>query len=238
MMARIAVVVLTMAVALSTFGVAVLIVPVCAVGGLPLASSCPARVDESGAARTAALAMRRSGLEAEIAVLQRRVAALPSCEREATAAQPVTPLTPIIEPAADPPPSAPPPGLDENRWRERDVTMLEGCWALDSSYTMVDGRTGRQRGVRSWKMCFDAQGRGSETQIFTDGSRCEGPISARFQSDGRLRIDENADVPCADGTMITRRRTTCRRVAGDRAECQNMHPSVPSSAPVAVTFRR
>ena len=240
---------LAVAVALVTTVVAALLLPACSLGGLTLSNACRALDEGPDTALQDDLAVRRATLEAEIAVLQRRVAALPACQRvDAAAPQFAVPEPPAAPPAEPPPTSAPPSvrpprpepprGLDEERWRDRDLTMLKGCWSLDSSYTMVDGRTGRPRGVRSWQMCFDSQGRGQETQIFTDGARCAGPITAQFQANGRLRVDENTDVPCGDGSRITRRRTTCQIAAGGRAQCQNMHPAHPSLPPSNVTLRR
>lgn len=240
-MGRVALILLPLGVALVALGLAAMILPACAVGVWPWASACPPAADAGAPDRQAALAARRAALEAEIAAAQRRIAALPACPQPVAAVEPEPEPEPI--PAIEPTPrperrSAPAAGIDEDRWRDRDVGLLEGCWNLDSDYTMVDGRTGQPRGVRRWRMCFDAQGRGQETQVFTDGATCRGPIRARFASGGALQIDEDDDVPCSDNSNILRRRTVCEIAGNGRAQCQNFHPSLPDSRRVPIILRR
>jgi hypothetical protein len=244
------------ALAVAVLAVAALLLPACGVAGLPWLDACPARADGGDAGRADALAARRAALEGEIASLRRRLAALPACPRVAAATPPAPEPPPAPPPPPEevvaaeppaarppdlrpPPPPPPPPdeGIDEDRWRDRDVSLLEGCWNLDSDYTMVDGRTGAPRPVTSWTMCFDASGVGRETQSFAGGARCEGPVRGRFVGD-RLEIDEMQDVPCSDGTRITRRRSRCSLVPGGRAACENFHPAIPDSPPVDIILRR
>jgi hypothetical protein len=241
------------ALAVVALGIAALALPACGLAGIGWLNGCPPTA-ATDPGRLDALAARRAALEGEIASLQRRVAALPACPRVAAvpAPAPTPPPAEPVEVVTAPAPAARPEGLrppepppeprpeapiDEDRWRERDVSLLEGCWNLDSDYTMVDRRTGAPRRVASWTMCFDAQGAGRETQAFSDGVRCEGPVVGRFAGD-RLEIDELRDVPCSDGTVITRRQSRCRLVPGGRAACENFHPGIPASPPVDITLRR
>jgi hypothetical protein len=232
-MRRAALIFLPVAIAVVVILTAARVLPACAVGVFPWADACLPQPDAAPAARLDALEARRAALEAEISTVQRRVAALPACRRVAR-----TPPPPAVVPQARPQrPPPPAPGLDPERWQDRDIGMLEGCWNLDSDYTMVVRSTGARRGVRSWQMCFDGRGGGRETQVFTDGTSCAGPVQARFRGD-RLDIDETQDVPCNDGTRITRRRTRCSLMPDGRASCSNMHPDFPRIPPVEVILRR
>jgi hypothetical protein len=232
-MRQAALVLLPIFIAIAAVLTAARVLPACAVGVFAWADECPAPPDRTASDRLDTLETRRAALEAEAAALQRRVAALPVCQRVAA-----PPPPPLVVPQARPErPPPPPPGLDPERWQERDIGMLEGCWNLDSDYTMVVRNTGARRGVRRWQMCFDGNGGGRETQVFTDGTSCAGPIQARFRGD-RLEIDETQDVPCNDGTRITRRRTRCSLMPDGRADCSNMHPDFPGIPPVDVILRR
>lgn len=195
---------------------AALLLPACAVGGL---GACPPVPEVASAGRIDDLRARRAALEAEAAALARRLAALPAC---------VPPVTAAVPPAQDIPP---------DRWARRDIGLLEGCWSLDSDYAMQD-RTGRVVRVESWQMCFGADGRGRQTQVFTDGTRCEGGIDGRFTEAGALQLADRGNVPCSGGHHIIARVGTCTLTPEGRATCENRHPSMPDQPPHTVTLRR
>lgn len=139
------------------------------------------------------------------------------------AACPPPPPPPAAQPAP-PPPSAPPPRADlpEERWRQRDLSMLEGCWNLDSDYAIRDRATGVVSRVRSWQMCFDRNGQGQQTLIYENGVRCEAPAVARFEQDTFV-IDDTQNVQCNNRSFIYQRRATCHRMSDQRAQCESVH---------------
>lgn len=221
-MVRAALIGLPLLVAAAALGLAMLILPACAVG-LSFADACPPVQDPAPQARLDTAAAHRAALEAEIAALQRRVAALPQC---------TAPVAALPETPPDPPRD-----IAEDRWNERDIGLLEGCWRLDSDYEMQRGRGGPVLRVRDWQMCFDAAGRGEQTQTFTDGTNCQGGITGAFGEDGRLRISDNGNVPCNNG-FIERRVGTCTLTPEGRARCTNRHPHLRDHPPHDVVLRR
>lgn len=149
------------------------------------------------------------------------------------------PPTPPPTPPRPPTPPTPPPRSDlpADRWDRGDVSMLEGCWNLDSNYTIRDVRTGRISRVRSWRMCFDRNGRGTQTLIYENGTRCEAPVEGSFA--GReLRLNDVDDVQCSDGSYIYRRLATCQRVSDTRATCTSRQPGSPQGGTSTYTLQR
>jgi hypothetical protein len=146
--------------------------------------------------------------------------------RAACPPPPPAPLPPAPRSAqpAPTPPAAPPPRADlpEERWRQRDLSMLEGCWNLDSDYSIRNRVTGIVTRVRSWQMCFDRNGRGRQTLVYENGVRCDAPAVARFEQDTFV-IDDTQDVQCDDRSRIFQRRAICRRVSDQRAQCDSVH---------------
>lgn len=241
-MVRAALIGIPLVLAVAAMALAALLLPACALGGLTWAQACPPAADAAAPDRQAALAARRAALESEIAALQRRVAAIPPCPRVA-AAPPAPPAEPPPEPPPEvaqqtpPPPEVvptprperrpePPREIDEERWRDRDVSLLEGCWNLDSDYRLQDRQTGVINRVRTWQMCFDANGRGRQTLVFTDGTRCESPVSGRFAGSGSLQIDDGDDVACTNGSSIFRRESTCTLNGRGGADCQSRQRAI------------
>lgn len=199
----------------AALGLAALVLPACAIGVFAFADSCPPVADPAPRARIEAAASRRAALEAEIAALQRRVAALPQCP---------APVAALPEPA--PPPAAPPRDIPEERWNERDISLLDGCWRLDSDLRFTDVNTRQVSRVRSWRMCFDEAGNGRQTIVMANGTRCEAPVRGRFTDSGALRISDLSDVRCADRaqTTIFRRVATCTLNRNGRADCVSRQP--------------
>jgi hypothetical protein len=210
-----ALIVLPVALLALTLGTAALVLPACAVGVWPFADFCPPARAAAPAARVADVAARRAVLEAEVAALQRRVAALPVC----------------------PPPRAEPEGIDAERWEDRDVGLLEGCWTLDSDMSIRDVSTQRASPVRSWRMCFDADGTGSQELVFENGVICEGPVGARFAESGALTLDDMQNVECDSGFAIFRRVSDCR-LDGQQAACTSDQPYDPRGGQSRFTLRR
>jgi hypothetical protein len=160
--------------------------------------------------------------------------------------QPDPPPPPPQEPPPEPPPPPPPPPpappqraeLPQDRWDRGDLSMLQGCWNLDSDYRTRDVDTGRIDTVRSWRMCFDAGGRGRQTMIYSNGRRCEGPVAGRFEGQ-TLIIDDTADLPCQDRYRVLHRVGRCERAGDDRAECVTRSLNAPrGGAGSRFTLRR
>jgi hypothetical protein len=212
-----ALIVLPAAVLVLTIATAALVLPACAVGVFPFADACPPVRAAAPADRVAAASARRAALEAEVAALQRRVAALPACPPR----------------RVDPPPE----GIDPERWEDRDLGLLEGCWNLDSDMSIRDVGTGRASPVRSWRMCFDASGSGTQELVFENGVVCEGRVEAAFAASGALGLDDMADVQCDTGFRIFRRVSDCR-LDGRQAACTSDQPYDPRGGRSRFTLRR
>jgi hypothetical protein len=203
------------------------ILPACAVGVFDWANACPPAREVAASDRRDALEARRAALEAEIAALQRRVAALPACRRVAAAPPPPPPVVvPTARPErAPPPPPEPPRDIDRERWEDRDISLLEGCWDLDSNFETVSAG-GQRYPVDSWSMCFDANGNGSQNfRAFRDRIPCNGPVRGRFDPDGRMSIDFVRDAECRGGGRILRREATCELTPEGRARCSSIRES-------------
>lgn len=178
---------------------------------------------------------RRAVLEDRVGRLERQLAGLPAC--------------PPPEPPPPPPPEPPPPpppepeeepdlGLDADRWDEQDEALLEGCWALASDYQVQDRETGAISTVASWEMCFDAEGRGDQRMVMTDGRVCASDVDASFTEDGSLQVHDQSNVECDNNSYIYRRIMTCTLEPNGEAACDPYQPEVDSrSSEVRITRR-
>jgi hypothetical protein len=193
------------------------LMPACglSVGGLlgftfcsgPMVAMGPAPGLGAAIAREAVL--RRQVHELELALLQRPACAAPS----------------------------PPEDLPEDRWQERDLTMLEGCWTLETpNFTTQDVKTGEVSDVKSWEMCFDRDGRGQEELGYADGRSCKSALTAAFAPDGKLVIREPANVDCGGGNYLYRSNYACLRVDAAHAQCEGHQPEIDRRYQVG--FRR
>lgn len=120
------------------------------------------------------------------------------------------------------------PPLPEDRWRARDLSVLEGCWILghNVAITRKDMRTGRivdHCTAVAGRLCFDRAGNGTNDQRTVcpvePSVTCTAPLTAQFAADGTLRARQpqvqcrGADVAWMSQTM------TCRRVNETTAVC-------------------
>lgn len=133
---------------------------------------------------------------------------------------------PERRPPPPPPPQAQPPrDIDEERWRDRDISLLEGCWDLDSNFETVEAGN-RRYPVSSWQMCFDAQGNGQQNFIaFRDRKPCAGPVRGAFQPSGQMSINFVRDATCRPVGNIVRRSSTCTLTPDGRAQCTSIRAS-------------
>lgn len=172
---------------------------------------------------------RRAALEDRLRGLERRLAGLAACPPPEPVAGPEPPAQAQAEPE--------PEGLDEKRWREKDISLLEGCWALASNYRLRDRRTGSVTGVATWEMCFDAEGNGDQRLVQTDGRECTGDVSASFGEDGQLGINDPANVRCTGGFHIYRRMMTCTLEPNGEAACESRQPEIGGRSNVRIMRR-
>ena len=174
--------------------------------------------------KLAELAKRRSDLEREIADKESELALL---QCAAVAEEPRLPeLLPEPETA----------GIDEDDWNARDVSLLEGCWDLESNFSTTNRQTGVRSRYNVWRMCFDANGVGREDMRSESGSTCSGPVSGRFDANGSLVIEQPANLQCSDGGFIYRMRGQCALNQEGTANCALLQPEVGGTADVE--FRR
>ena len=134
-----------------------------------------------------------------------------------------------------PPPAAPSPDLPQERWDNKDITMLDGCWHKYTNLVTTDLHTGRDDAVHEWKLCFGGTGHGHQTIIWNDGRRCEGDLRAKFATDGALDLRDVSH--CHGSRNMLPEESTCRRLDDHEAECDmrdlegphaGMHEAVPS----------
>lgn len=223
MFGRMSIVLASLALLAVTAVAALLILQSCALrsGLLPpaLAGYCP----DAGA--RAAVAGRIEALRERQAVLTRQIV---QAERE-LAAIPCQAVHAVPEPA----PAAP--GIDEAAWRAGDLGLLEGCWSLDSNYRVENLGTGAITEYTEWRMCFDGSGQGRGTMRATNGTTCEGAVGARFDGEGRLIMQEGANLTCSDSTFIYRRDLSCALAGDGFATCTQSQSDVGRS--VALRLR-
>jgi len=128
---------------------------------------------------------------------------------------------PQPQPQPHPPPPPPPPGprsLDPDRWNRRDLSMLEGCWHRYTNMTTRNLTTGEMMSVREWKICFNRQGQGEETIVWTDGQSCRNRMQAQFNPDGDVHMRDLERCRSAQGSLVLGE-WVCHRVSDTEASC-------------------
>lgn len=149
---------------------------------------------------------------------------------QAAAPKPAPPPPPSSPPVPSAPPQPPPP-LPADKWANKDLSALQGCWDLGHEAPTVMGRTG---GVRSQeecttkvgRICFDANGHGVREQTIScpraGTMSCRAPVVGRFTADGIFQTTQR-DVDCQGGSNATwvGRTLSCRRVDDTQAACRD-----------------
>ncbi|MBL8835440.1 MAG: hypothetical protein JNL66_04300 [Alphaproteobacteria bacterium] len=140
---------------------------------------------------------------------------------------PPTPAAPAVPPPTPPPVSPQPPAtprsdIPAERWQNREVALMQGCWNRITNMR-VRRISGEEFPVRSWRMCFDENGNGTQDLVWENGTQCHGQVRARFLPDGRLELEE-AEAPCSDGSRNLRAQTECTRAADGTADCDRYIP--------------
>ncbi len=136
-----------------------------------------------------------------------------------------------VEVAKPPPPvAAAPAPLPADRWAQKDLGMLQGCWRLgkDTRGNMgVGGGRSETCAVRAGRICFQADGRGErQTSAMCPGTgaiQCVAPITARFRNDNTLGTTQPAVrcSPAATSWTGGPNNLTCRRVSDALAICRD-----------------
>ena len=139
-----------------------------------------------------------------------------------------------VEPPKPPPPPPPvakePAPLPADRWAQKDLGLLQGCWRLgrDTQGNMgVGGGRFETCAVKAGRLCFQADGRGErQTSAICPGTgtiRCVAPITARFGNDNTLGTTQPAVRcnPAATSWTGPPNNLTCRRVNDALAICRD-----------------
>ena len=135
------------------------------------------------------------------------------------------------------PPEPDPDSLDAEKWEEKDISVLEGCWDLSSDYRLRDRNTGERVSVESWEMCFDSTGNGGQQIVMSDGAECTADTLASFLEDGRLQISDLDNVQCTGGFYIYRRIMRCELESNGEAACISQQPETGSRSELRITSR-
>lgn len=152
--------------------------------------------------------------------------------------KPVEPPKPVVPPPKPvelpkPPPIAaappPPPPLPADRWAQKDLGMLQGCWRLGRD---TEGNIGVAGGtqrcaVNAGRICFGSNGSGERRTTAncpgTGTITCTAPITARFGNDNTLGTTQ-PPVRCSPTQTSWNgppNSLTCRRVSDTLAICRD-----------------
>ena len=109
--------------------------------------------------------------------------------------------------------------LDAEKWAQKDLSVLEGCWSLASDFSVEDIVTHEVTEVASLEMCFDENGNGETHMVMTGGVECEGEVLATYLESGMLQINDTDDIHCTDGSYILRGTAECELEPNGEAAC-------------------
>ena len=166
-----------------------------------------------------------SKLAAELTALEGDI------KRRLAECKPVEPPKPPPKPppVAQAPPPPPPAPLPADRWAQKDLTMLQGCWRLGRDTRGSIDLSGRSEAcdIKAGRICFGTNG-GGERQTTalcpsTGTITCSAPITARFGNDSTLGTTQPA-VPCNPAKAHWNgppNGLTCRRVSDTLALCRD-----------------
>src|SRR5476649_1072863 len=151
----------------------------------------------------------------------------PSPPKSQSPPSPAPAPTPTPTPA--PAPAAQP--LPVDRWANKDLTVLQGCWNLGRDAPTVvatSSFTRRQEDctAKAGRICFDANGHGEREQTISCPSSgtmsCRAPVTGQFGADGTFGTTQ-PDVTCtgASTARLVGRTLSCRRVDDAHASCRD-----------------
>ncbi len=127
-------------------------------------------------------------LAAELAALEAEL------RRRLAQCKPVEPPKLPPPPPPKPPPVAqtPPPPLPADRWAQKDLGMLEGCWRLgrETRGSLTFGNRAELCDIKAGRICFGTNGSGERRSTAvcpsTGTITCTAPLTARFGNDSTL----------------------------------------------------
>ncbi|MDI1287657.1 MAG: hypothetical protein PSV46_24955 [Reyranella sp.] len=166
-------------------------------------------------------------LAAELAALEADI------KRRLAQCKPVEPPKPPPLPKPAPPPVVqappPPPPLPADRWAQKDLTMLQGCWRLgrDTRASIALGARSETCEVKAGRICFQGNGSGQRetTSVCpaTGPLRCVAPVTARFGNDATLGTSQPVVRCDVAGTSWNgpENSLTCRRINDALAICRD-----------------
>ncbi len=131
---------------------------------------------------------------------------------------------PVPAPAPTPEPRPPPRAdLPQDKWDRQDLTMLQGCWHLNTSLQAQDPR-GNLAPFKAWRICFDGVGHGNQEVTLQDARRCSGPLEANFESARLLKVVP--PQPCSSPELtMSQAELQCRRLSDVEAHCNGRNPN-------------
>lgn len=184
-----------------------------------LAGACPTEAVVAWENDVSGALARRDAMQAHINHLQRRLAL-----RECPIVLPL-PAGRIEASKA----------IDTEAWENRDVSLLDGCWELDSDLSFLNRVTGEIRAAQTWKMCFDGAGNGTQNLSLDGGGVCTSDqVSAAFDAAGNLVVQDNSDIQCSDSTYIYERIITCQLADDGTASCVSRQPETGSRSSLSL----
>jgi hypothetical protein len=135
------------------------------------------------------------------------------------------PAPPAPTPAPTPTAAAPPQPLPVDRWANKDLGVLQGCWTLGRDAPTVMGGSRRENcTANAGRICFDANGHGVREQTVSCPSggtmSCRAPVTGQFAANGTFTTTQ-PDVTCT-GASTARwvgRTLSCQRVDDAHAAC-------------------
>jgi len=115
--------------------------------------------------------------------------------------------------------------LPVDRWANKDLSVLQGCWNLGHDAPTVMGGGRRENcTAKAGRICFDANGHGEREQTISCPNAgtmsCRAPVIGQFGADGTFRTTQ-PDVTCT-GASTARwvgRTLSCQRVDDAHAAC-------------------
>ena len=133
---------------------------------------------------------------------------------------PVAVLPPAPTPEPRPPARA---DLPQEKWDRQDLSMLQGCWHLNTSLQAQD-RMGNLSPFKAWRMCFDGAGHGNQEVMLQNARRCSGPLEAAFDGERLLKV--TPPQPCSGPELtMSQAELQCRRLSDVEAQCSGRNPS-------------
>ena len=112
--------------------------------------------------------------------------------------------------------------LPLSRWRRHDLGMLQGCWRRQSDMETREVGSGTKRAVVSWKLCFDDDGRGQQTVVWSDAGSCTSKTLASFHTDDTLVID--TQVCQSPSYRLYALSIVCHWQSSTQADCPAYYP--------------